>query len=72
MLYYYPIEPPSAEAGAKPTDNWIAWHNDSGFLTCLAGEIFVDHETGEVISNPEPDTAGLWIADRYPPCTALH
>lgn len=69
MLYYYPIQPPSEESAAVATppgkDNWIAWHNDSGFLTCLAGEIFVNHDSGEVISNPEPDTAGLWIADRY-------
>ena len=62
MLYYYPVEP---TPGAKLKDNWIAWHNDSGFLTCLAGEIFVNHETGEEIENPEPDTAGLWVADRY-------
>jgi isopenicillin N synthase-like dioxygenase len=66
MLYYYPITPPSSASTeeVKTKDNWIAWHNDSGFLTCLAGEIFVDHDSGEVISNPEPDTAGLWIADR--------
>lgn len=65
MLYYFPIKP-SQEQGEsqKPKDNWIAWHNDSGFLTCLAGEIFVNHDTGEVIENPEPETAGLWIADR--------
>lgn len=62
MLYYYPITPSSNESAAK--DNWIAWHNDSGFLTCLAGEIFVNHDTGEKINNPEPDSAGLWIADR--------
>lgn len=65
MLYYYPIKPSATSEEGKPKDNWIAWHNDSGFLTCLAGEIFVNHDTGEVISNPEPDTAGLWVADRY-------
>lgn len=61
LLYYYPIAPSAAKAS---TDNWIAWHNDSGFLTCLAPEMFVDHTTGEVIENPEPDFAGLWIAQR--------
>lgn len=71
LLYYFPIQPDAdaskdATQGAPKTktDNWIAWHNDSGFLTCLASEIFVDHETGERIPNPEPETAGLWIADR--------
>jgi hypothetical protein len=63
-LYYYPISPSTASPSRG--DNWIAWHNDSGFLTCLAGEIFVDHSTGQVIDNPEPEHAGLWIADRYP------
>jgi isopenicillin N synthase-like dioxygenase len=64
VLYYFPIDPAKAAASAGQTDNWIAWHNDSGFLTCLAGEIFVDHSTGNIISNPEPNVAGLWIADR--------
>jgi hypothetical protein len=63
-LYYFPISP-SASSTSSRGDNWIAWHNDSGFLTCLAGEIFVDHTTGHVIDNPEPEHAGLWIADRY-------
>jgi hypothetical protein len=61
-LYYFPIATSSATTARG--DNWIAWHNDSGFLTCLAGEIFVNHETGRVIENPEPEHAGLWIADR--------
>jgi isopenicillin N synthase-like dioxygenase len=68
MLYYYPIKPsPESSSSAtttKQSDNWIAWHNDSGFLTCLAPEKFLNHETGEVIDNPEPETAGLWIAQR--------
>jgi isopenicillin N synthase-like dioxygenase len=63
MLYYYPI--PEDQINSAQTDNWIAWHNDSGFLTCLAGEIFVEHESGRIIENPEPESAGLWIADRY-------
>jgi hypothetical protein len=69
MLYYYPIKPAAVGDEGKSKDNWIAWHNDSGFLTGLAGEIFVNHDTGEVISNPEPDAAGLYIADRYLPAS---
>ena len=63
MLYYFPIPPEKMQDPAQ-TDNWIAWHNDSGFLTCLAGEVFVDHASGRIIDNPEPESAGLWIADR--------
>lgn len=29
-------------------DNWIGWHNDSGFLTALTSAIFVNDETAEV------------------------
>lgn len=66
MLYYFPLKPSEESAGAAPTGagNWIAWHNDSGFLTCLASEIFMEHSTGRIVENPEPDTAGLFIADR--------
>ena len=63
MLYYFPI-PPEQMHDPTNSDNWIAWHNDSGFLTCLAGEVFVEDATGKIIDNPEPETAGLWIADR--------
>jgi hypothetical protein len=66
MLYYYPISSSSSvESRNIPKDNWIAWHNDSGFLTCLAGETFVDHSTGRTVENPEPESAGLWIANRF-------
>ena len=61
LLYYYPVDVNKASA---KSDNWIAWHNDSGFLTCLAGDIYVNHETGAVIDNPEPDSAGLYICTR--------
>ena len=63
MLYYFPIQ---ARDDGKSTggDNWIAWHNDSGFLTCLASELFMEHSTGRLVENPEPDNAGLFIADR--------
>jgi len=64
MLYYYPIKVSAEAPAAVATDNWIAWHNDSGFLTTLAGEIYVNHDTGAIVPNPEPDTAGLYISDR--------
>lgn len=64
MLYYYPLSGSElVEAASKP-DGWIGWHNDSGFLTGLTPDVFFNHATGEVVPNPEPDTAGLWIADR--------
>lgn len=56
LLYYYPTEKVS-------DDGWIGWHNDSGFLTALSGDIFFDDETGEQIENPDPK-GGLWIIDR--------
>ncbi len=64
MLYYYPLEGEDLkEAQAKP-DGWIGWHNDSGFLTALTPDMYFDHRTGEVLPNPEPAVAGLWIAAR--------
>ncbi|EER01755.1 conserved hypothetical protein, partial [Perkinsus marinus ATCC 50983] len=45
-------------------DAWIGWHNDSGFLTCLTPDIYVKHDTGEEVPNPDRLTAGLWVADR--------
>ena len=64
MLYYFPLsESELVEAADKP-DGWIGWHNDSGFLTGLTHDIYFDHNTGEIVDNPEPETAGLWIADR--------
>lgn len=66
LLYYFP--PKDAEAGASGAtmaeDGWIGWHNDSGFLTALTPDIYVDDATGEVIDNPDPEGAGLWIVDR--------
>jgi isopenicillin N synthase-like dioxygenase len=44
-------------------DSWIGWHNDSGFLTALGGDLYVNHETGQVVECPDP-TAGLYVADR--------
>jgi hypothetical protein len=38
----------------------IGWHNDSGFVTALAGEMYVDHETGMIVPCPDND-AGLYV-----------
>jgi isopenicillin N synthase-like dioxygenase len=68
MLYYYPLtaEDLSKEGEGKrgDGDGWIGWHNDSGFLTGLTPDIFLEDNTGCLVPNPEPEHAGLWIADR--------
>jgi isopenicillin N synthase-like dioxygenase len=64
MLYYFPISQAEAsDCGAK-ADGWIGWHNDSGFLTALTPDFYFQHSTGQIVPNPEPETAGLWIAAR--------
>ena len=64
LLYYYPITTNNDNGHEDKEDSWIGWHNDSGFLTALAGDIYVDDETGAVLPNghPDPDT-GLYISD---------
>lgn len=78
LLYYFPPAPEVADkedaaegSAAKrqrkeevSEDGWIGWHNDSGFFTALAPDIYVDDKTGEVIENPDPEGAGLWIVKR--------
>lgn len=62
LLYYFPLD--SAENEPPKEDSWIGWHNDSGFLTALAGDMYVNHETGEILSeSPDPD-AGLYVVNR--------
>lgn len=56
LLYYFPMQ-------KKGESSWIGWHNDSGFLTSLAGDMYVDDETGEEIECPDP-TAGLYVVTR--------
>jgi hypothetical protein len=47
LLYYFPLsEEESKNAG---DDSWIGWHNDSGFLTALAGDMYVNDTTGEKV-----------------------
>lgn len=49
---------------AVPEDGWIAWHNDSGYFTALTPDIYIDDDTGQVIDNPDPTAAGLWVVTR--------
>ncbi|GBG33805.1 Hypothetical Protein FCC1311_100282 [Hondaea fermentalgiana] len=60
LLYYYPLTDEEKSRGQR--DSWIGVHNDSGFLTALAGEIYLDDE-GNTIENPDP-AAGLYVIDR--------
>lgn len=67
LLYYYPLE----ENGQTPSncttneDTWIGWHNDSGFLTSLAGDIYVNDITGQILDEKDVDPeAGLYVMDR--------
>jgi isopenicillin N synthase-like dioxygenase len=63
LLYYFPLESASL-ANLDKEDSWIGWHNDSGFLTALAGDMYVDHTTGQCWGeNPDP-SAGLYVVTR--------
>ena len=45
--------------------NWIGWHNDSGFLTSLAGDLYIDDATGNPLPPSQIDPeAGLYVTDR--------
>jgi len=60
LLYYYPLS--EKEMNAARRDSWISVHNDSGFLTALAGELYLD-ENGNQVHCPDP-AAGLYVIDR--------
>ncbi|MGK3748966.1 MAG: isopenicillin N synthase-like dioxygenase [Bacillariaceae sp.] len=65
LLYYYPL-PGEDRKEATPTateDSWIGWHNDSGFLTCLSGGLWME-PNGRILPNPPSNTAGLYVVDR--------
>mmetsp|Transcript_97933 Transcript_97933/g.282524 ORF Transcript_97933/g.282524 Transcript_97933/m.282524 type:complete len:356 (-) Transcript_97933:307-1374(-) len=58
LLYYYPLKNSDSSV-----DSWIGFHNDSGYLTALAGDIYMDPQ-GKLLSEcPTPD-AGLYVEDR--------
>lgn len=61
LLYYFPLSEETLKKGSA--DSWIGWHNDSGFLTALAGDLYVNDETGEKIENTDT-SAGLYVVDR--------
>lgn len=61
LLYYFPLDD---DENPNKEDSWLGWHNDSGFLTALAGELFVKHETGKVVPKSPDSNAGLYIVDR--------
>jgi isopenicillin N synthase-like dioxygenase len=66
LLYYYPLmgedqkEEPSSN---QSEDSWIGWHNDSGFLTCLSGGLFMEPD-GTILPSSPCDSAGLYVAGR--------
>ncbi|KAL7540220.1 hypothetical protein ACHAXR_009951 [Thalassiosira sp. AJA248-18] len=76
LLYYYPLEKEKKgnndgrsvaadNGGGTKEDNWIGWHNDSGFLTSLAGDLYVDDTTGQPLPSSQVDPeAGLYVTDR--------
>ena len=63
LLYYYPLD--QDESSTETFDNWIGWHNDSGFLTALSGDLYLDDTTGKSIDTSQVDpAAGLYVTDR--------
>ena len=62
LLYYFPLSAAEIAEGVSE-DSWIGWHNDSGFLTALAGDMYVDEATGEQVPCPDPE-AGLYVTTR--------
>ncbi|KAL3917478.1 MAG: hypothetical protein SGILL_004694 [Bacillariaceae sp.] len=64
LLYYYPLgggEEKKDENAAE--DSWIGWHNDSGFLTCLSGGIFLQPD-GTILDKSPSEEAGLYVVNR--------
>jgi len=73
LLYYFPLDSTTSstssinhdEEGKELQDSWIGWHNDSGFLTALAGDMYIDHDTGIQLPKEQVDPkAGLYVMNR--------
>ena len=75
LLYYFPLEEdqiksqPNDDAkasfnSAEVDDSWIGWHNDSGFLTALAGEMYINDDTGTILEESPDPNAGLYVINR--------
>ena len=71
LLYYYPLGLTTTNGDEVDTsttssiDSWIGWHNDSGFLTALAGDLYVHHSHGTIVAECPDPSAGLYIVDRH-------
>lgn len=66
LLYYYPLigdEKNEQSDNDQSEDSWIGWHNDSGFLTCLSGGLFMEPD-GTILPSSPYNNAGLYVADR--------
>lgn len=66
LLYYYPLvgrDQKEKEIHSRSEDSWISWHNDSGFLTCLSGGLFLEPD-GTILPSSPCDDAGLYVVDR--------
>lgn len=62
LLYYFPQGETTETSDTESVAPWIGWHQDSGFLTALAGEWYVNDLTGQVI---EPKSgAGLYVSTK--------
>jgi isopenicillin N synthase-like dioxygenase len=62
ILYYFPLK---SSTVSEKEDSWIGWHNDSGFLTALAGDLYVNHDTGLRAMDQDVDPqAGLYVVNR--------
>lgn len=78
LLYYFPLqssedteEEESKQSPPPAEDSWIGWHNDSGFLTALGGDMYVNHKTGQPMECPDP-AAGLYVTDRNRQARHVH
>ncbi|CAB9530416.1 expressed unknown protein [Seminavis robusta] len=68
LLYYFPKSTAATTTSRNNNNNknsWIGWHNDSGFLTALAGDYYVDHAAGAIMDDAPDNKAGLYVADRH-------